>query len=126
MISFKKSLHLVHSGGIMAFATNVRILTHTSRGETRKNMANIKSSAKRALLIEKTTAKNRSARSLMKTNIKKFDAAVEENDKKAAEETYAAAVKTVDRAATKHLIHKNKAAHRKSAMTRKLNAMDSK
>ena len=89
-------------------------------------MANIKSSAKRAMLIEKTTAKNRSARSLMKTNIKKFDAAVDENDKKAAEGAYKTAVKTVDRAATRNLIHKNKAARRKSAMTRKLNAMDSK
>jgi len=89
-------------------------------------MANIKSSAKRALLIEKSTAKNRSAKSLMKTNIKKFDAAVEGNDKKAAGEAYTSAVKTVDRAATKNLIHKNKAARRKSAMTRKLNAMESK
>ena len=88
-------------------------------------MANIKSSAKRAQLIEKTTAKNRAARSLMKTNIKKFDAAVAEDDKTAAEGAYKTAVKTVDRAATKNLIHKNKAAHRKSAMTRKLNAMDS-
>jgi len=89
-------------------------------------MANIKSSAKRALLIEKATAKNRSARSLMRTNIKKFDAAVDIKDKKAAEETYQAAIKTVDRAATKNLIHKNNAARRKSAMTRKLNAMESK
>jgi len=89
-------------------------------------MANIKSSAKRAQLIEKATAKNRAARSLMKTNIKKFDTAVDENDKKAAESAYKTAIKTVDRAATKNLIHKNKAAHRKSAMTRKLNAMDSK
>ena len=89
-------------------------------------MANIKSSAKRALLIEKATGKNRSARSLMKTNIKKFDTAVDENDKKAAEGAYKTAIKTVDRAATKNLIHKNKAARRKSAMTRKLNAMDSK
>jgi len=89
-------------------------------------MANIKSSAKRAMLIEKTTAKNRSARSLMKTNIKKFDAAVEDSDKKAAEGAYITAVKTVDRAATKNLIHKNKAARRKSAMTRKLNEMSGK
>jgi len=89
-------------------------------------MANIKSSAKRALLIEKTTTKNRSEKSLMKTNIKKFDAAVNGNDKKAAEDTYKNAVKTVDRAATKNLIHKNKAARRKSAMTRKLNAVESK
>jgi len=89
-------------------------------------MANIKSSAKRALLIEKTTAKNKSAKSLMKTNIKKFDAAVADNDREAAESAYKTAVKTVDRAATKNLIHKNKAARRKSALTRKLNAVEGK
>jgi len=89
-------------------------------------MANIKSSAKRALIIEKTTAKNRAAKSLMKTNIKKFDAAVSGTDKDAAESSYNEAVKTIDRAATKNLIHKNKAARRKSTMTRKLNEMESK
>ena len=89
-------------------------------------MANIKSSAKRALLIEKSTAKNRAAKSLMKTNIKKFDAAIADNDTDAAESAYRTAVKTVDRAATKNLIHKNKAARRKSAMARKLNATEDK
>lgn len=87
-------------------------------------MANIKSSEKRAQLIEKATAKNRAAKSLMKTNIKKFDAAVAENDREAAEAAYKTAVKTVDRAATKNLIHKNKAAHRKSSMTQKLNSIE--
>jgi len=89
-------------------------------------MANIKSSAKRALIIEKTTAKNRAAKSLLRTNNKKFDAAVTENDKEAAESAHKTAVKTVDRAATKKLIHKNKANRRKSSMQRKLNAMESK
>jgi len=89
-------------------------------------MANIKSSAKRAQLIEKTTAKNRSARSLMKTNIKKFNAVASEGDFAPAEAAFKTAVKTVDRAATKKLIHKNKAARRKSAMTRKLNEIEKK
>jgi len=89
-------------------------------------MANIKSSAKRASLIQKATAKNRAAKSLMKTNNKKFDAAVADNDRETAENAYNTAVKTVDRAATKKLIHKNKAARRKSAMAKKLNALDSK
>jgi len=89
-------------------------------------MANIKSSAKRAMLVEKTTAKNKAAKSLMKTNIKKFDAAVADDDRKAAEGAFKEAVKTVDRAATKNLIHKNKAARRKSVMTRKLGEMESK
>ena len=78
------------------------------------------------MLIEKTTAKNRAARSLMKTNIKKFDAAVADDNREAAETALNAAVKSVDRAATKNLIHKNKAARRKSIMTRKLNELESK
>ena len=89
-------------------------------------MANIKSSAKRAQLIEKTTAKNRAAKSLLKTNSKKFETAAAGGDQGAAESAYKTAVKTVDRAATKKLIHKNKAARRKSAMTRKLNDLNDK
>jgi len=99
--------------------------THFDRRYT-EQMANIKSSAKRALLIEKSTSKNKAAKSLMKTNTKKFDAAVAEDNRDAAEAAFKTAVKTVDRAATKNLIHKNKAARKKSAMTRKLNEMGSK
>jgi len=88
-------------------------------------MANIKSSEKRALLIQKATAKNRASKSLMKTNLKKFEAAAAGSDREEAEKAYKTAVKTVDRAATKKLIHKNKAARRKRALTRKLNAMNS-
>jgi len=86
-------------------------------------MANIKSASKRVLLTQKATAKNKAAKSLMKTNIKKFDAAASGGDREAAAGAYRTAVKTVDRAATKGLIHKNKAARRKSALTRKLNAV---
>jgi len=86
-------------------------------------MANIKSSSKRILTAQKAAARNKSARSLMKTNIKKLDAAVAEGDKGSAQGAYKTAVKTVDRAASKGLIHKNKAARRKSAMTKKLNAI---
>ena len=86
-------------------------------------MANIKSSEKRVLLSQKAAAKNKAGRTLIKTNIKKFDAAASGGDRDAAESAYKVAVKTVDRAATKGLIHKNKAARRKSALTKKLNAM---
>ena len=84
-------------------------------------MANIKSSSKRVLLTQKATAKNKAAKSLMKTNIKKFDAAASKGDRETLESAYKTAIKTVDRAATKGLIHKNKAARRKSALSRKLN-----
>jgi len=86
-------------------------------------MANIKSSAKRAELSQKYAARNKAARSLMKTNIKKFDAAISGSDREAAESAYKTAVMTVDRAATRGLIHKNKAARRKSSLTKQLNAV---
>ena len=86
-------------------------------------MANIKSASKRVLLSQKATAKNRASKSLIKTNIKKFDAAAAGSDRESAESAYRLAVKTVDRAATKGLIHKNKAARRKSALTKKLNSI---
>jgi len=86
-------------------------------------MPNIKSASKRALLNQKAAAKNKAAKSLIKTNIKKFDAAASAGDRDTAESAYRAAVKTVDRAATKGLIHKNKAARRKSALTKKLNGI---
>ena len=60
----------------------------------------------------------------MKTNIKKFETAVAGNDREAAQSAYKTAVRTVDRAANKNLIHKNKAARRKSALTRKLNELE--
>jgi len=82
---------------------------------------NIKSSSKRVMLAQKATAKNKAAKSLMKTNIKKFDAAAAGGDREAAEDAFKTAVKTVDRAATRGLIHKNKAARRKSALAKKLN-----
>ena len=84
-------------------------------------MPNIKSSSKRVLLSQKAAAKNKAAKSLMKTNIKKFDAAASGSDPEATEQAYRVAVKTVDRAATKGLIHKNKAARKKSALSKKLN-----
>jgi len=86
-------------------------------------MPNIKSASKRALLSQKAAARNKAAKSLVKTNIKKFDVAASAGNREAAENAYKTAVKTVDRAATKGLIHKNKAARRKSALTKKLNDM---
>ena len=86
-------------------------------------MPNIKSASKRVQLSRARNAKNRAEKSLLKTNMKKFEAAVVEGNREAAESAYKVAVKTVDRAATKGLIHKNNAAHKKSAMTLKLNKL---
>jgi len=91
------------------------------RGGVCNPMANIKSSSKRILISEKAAARNKAAKSLMKTNIKKFNAAALSGDVESAESAYKIAVKTVDRAATKGLVHKNKAARRKSVLTKRLN-----
>ena len=76
-------------------------------------LPNIKSAKKRVLLAEARNAQNRVQKSAMKTAIKKFEAAAEEGNRTEAEGAYMAA--------SKGLIHKNNAAHKKSAMTLKLN-----
>ena len=86
-------------------------------------MPNIKSAAKRVLISKERNAINKANKSELKTSMKKFDAAVAEGNREAAESAYKVAVKTVDRTASKGMIHKNSAAHKKSAMTQKLNAM---
>ena len=86
-------------------------------------MANIKSSAKIDEKSKELRAKNRADKTELKTMIKKFDAAVVDGNREAAESAYKVAVKTVDRAAGKGLLHKNNAAHKKSAMASKLNEM---
>ena len=86
-------------------------------------LPNIKSAKKRVLVIEAKTARNRSAKSALKTDLKKFDAAVAEGNRSEADAAYKVAVKAVDRAAAKGLIHKNKAANKKSQLTIKLNAI---
>ena len=86
-------------------------------------MANIKSSAKRDIKSKELRAQNRAAKTELKTMVKKFDAAVVEGNKDEAVNAYKVAVKTVDSAAGKGLLHKNNAARKKSAMTKKLNEM---
>ena len=87
-------------------------------------MPNIKSAMKRDAKSKELRAKNRADKTALKTVMKKFDAAVAGGDKTAAAESYKVAVKAVDKAACKGLIHKNNAAHKKSAMTVALNKMD--
>ena len=87
-------------------------------------MPNIKSSAKRDQLAKARNAKNKAEKSALKTMIKKFDAAVAEGNKEEAASTYKVAVKAVNKAAGKNLIHKNNASHKKSKMALKLNAME--
>jgi ribosomal protein S20 len=80
---------------------------------------NIKSAKKRVLVSKLNNAKNRAAKTELKTNVKKFDAAVAAGDDVQA--AYKTAVKNIDQAAAKGIIHKNTAARKKSQLTKKLN-----
>ena len=80
---------------------------------------NIKSAKKRVKVIEKKTLRNKAIKSDLKTALKKADAAVADNaaDK---EQVVRAAIKKVDMACTKGILHKNNAARKKSQLAKKL------
>lgn len=83
-------------------------------------MANIKSSIKRIKTTEKKTLQNKARKSALKTTLKKFELAVNESGENAGE-LYQAAVKSLDKAASKGIIHKNSAARKKSRLAARLN-----
>lgn len=86
-------------------------------------MANIKSAQKRIKVTEVKTLKNRMIKSSLKTAIKKFEASVNTNNAEEAKATFTGAVKALDMAVSKGVIHKNMAARKKSRLAAKLNAM---
>ena len=86
-------------------------------------MPNIKSAKKRVLVNETKAARNKAARSALRTNLKRFATAVETGDKAEAKTAYAVAVKAVDKAAAHGLIHRNNAARKKSGLTLRLNKL---
>lgn len=86
-------------------------------------MPNIKSAKKRVLVTAKKTARNKSIKSEVKTEIKKFLALVEAGDKKAATVQFPHTCSVIDGAVSKGILKKNTAANKKSGLARKLNAM---
>ncbi len=83
-------------------------------------MPNIKSAKKRVKVIATKTARNKAAKSALRTAIKKANVAI---DASAADKDVVVreAVKKIDQAAAKGIIHKNTAARKKSAFALKLN-----
>ena len=86
-------------------------------------LPNIKSAKKRVLVNQTKAMQNKAMKSALKTDIKKFDAAVAEGNRSEADVAYKVAVKAVDQAVAKGLLHKNNAANKKSSMTLKLNKL---
>lgn len=86
-------------------------------------MANSAQAKKRARQNQKHRLHNASERSMMRTALKKVDAAIEAKDKTAANESYKVVTSVLDKMANKGLIHKNKAARHKQRLNAKIKAL---
>ncbi len=84
-------------------------------------MPNIKSAKKRVQVNAVRAARNKAANSELKTLLKKANNAIETNSEDKAE-AVKVAIKKIDQACAKGLMHKNKAARKKSQIMRKANA----
>lgn len=86
-------------------------------------MANSPQARKRAKQNEKRRQHNAGLRSMVRTYIKKTNAAIASGEVEAAQAAYAAAVPIIDRMADKGIIHKNKAARHKSRLNAQVKAL---
>ncbi|HWJ03274.1 MAG TPA: 30S ribosomal protein S20, partial [Verrucomicrobiae bacterium] len=82
-------------------------------------MPNIKSAIKRVQLSKQRTLRNASLKSALRTSLKRFEEALA-TDAANAKPALTKAVRSLDKAVTKGIIHKNAAARKKSRLTRKL------
>ena len=84
-------------------------------------MPNIKSAKKRVKVIATKTARNKATKSALRTAVKKAYYAVDTNaDNKT--EAVRLAIKKIDQAAAKGILHKNTAVRSKSSLAKRLNA----
>lgn len=83
-------------------------------------MANIKSAKKRALQSERHRQHNIGLKSTYRTLIKKIEAAINGNQPEEAMKLLKAAIPTMDKMATKGIVHKNKAARHKNRLNSKI------
>lgn len=81
-------------------------------------MANIKSQKKRNLTNAKRAERNRGVKSELKTRVKNATKAIGTDDE---QESLRLAIKRLDKAASKGVIHPNQAARRKSRLAKKVN-----
>ena len=86
-------------------------------------MANSPQAKKRARQAEKRRTHNASLRSLVRTMIKKVDAAIGSGSAEEAKSAYDSAVPVIDRMADKGILHKNKAARHKSRLNAQVKAL---
>ncbi len=86
-------------------------------------MANSPQARKRARQADRRNTRNAASRSRLRTAIKAVTHAVEGGDKTAAQIAYRTAVRIIDLAYGKGLIHRNKAARHKNRLNNVLRTM---
>ena len=84
-------------------------------------MPHSKSTQKQVRVAEKRQLRNKSVRSLCKTNITKAERLIFSGELEAAKQAVVEAIISLDKAAEKGVIHPNNAARRKSRLVKKLN-----
>ena len=89
-------------------------------------MANVKNAVKIFMQINKTTLANQQLKSTVKNAIKNTDKAVAAGNKEEALKQLRLAVKSLDNAKVKGLVHRNKVDREKSRLTKKVNTMEVK
>ena len=91
-----------------------------------KFMANVKNAKKKIKQINKVTLAHQQLKSTVKNAIKETDKAVAAGNKERAENRLKLAIKSLDNAKVKSLVHKNKVDREKSRLTKKVNTMEVK
>jgi len=86
-------------------------------------MPNIKSAAKRAEIIRMRTLRNARIKSALRTTIRKFEGAMSAANVEEAGLKLRNAVRAIDKAVTKGILHKNAASRKKSRLTKKFNKL---
>jgi small subunit ribosomal protein S20 len=86
-------------------------------------VANIKSQIKRNRQNEAAHERNKAVKSAVKSAIRRFREAADAGDAERARELASLANKKLDKAASKGVIHKNQAANKKSAISKKAAAL---
>jgi small subunit ribosomal protein S20 len=89
----------------------------------KQRVANIKSQQKRNRTNERARLRNKSVKSSLRTAVRGFREATDAGDKEKAAELLVSTNRSLDKAASKGVIHKNQAANKKSALAKALNKL---
>ncbi|KYP79377.1 30S ribosomal protein S20 [Ferroacidibacillus organovorans] len=84
-------------------------------------MPNIKSAIKRVHVTRVRAVRNASAKSALRTSLKRFESALKERNMESAQVALRGATRSLDKAVTKGIIHRNHAARKKSRLMKRMN-----